>query len=90
MILLDEGIDISDLLKVDDRIAASWRSAEVENGILYLSLPIPNYEIERTRIEGDTMLIDLYVEKTVLQQVKHYEFQVPLGVEKIVYGKILK
>lgn len=87
---MDEGIDISDLLKVDDRIVASWRSAEVEEGILYLSFPNTGYEVDSISVEDGVMYIGLYIKESLSPRVAHVEVSVPEGVEKIVYDQIIK
>ncbi len=87
---MGKNVDISDLLKVDNRLGFNWRHAEVKNGELNLQFPNKGYSV----VEGESVvkgnIWELYVRTSNIANCMIHEqsIKIPKGVTKIVYGKI--
>jgi hypothetical protein len=86
-------VDITDLLKVDDRLSYGWREADVDNGNLHIKFPhVGEYRItDGSKVEEGTWYLQIEhhwgLHPAMIDEQHH---RIPEGVEKIVIGEIVE
>lgn len=87
------NVDITDLLKVDDRLSYGWREAEVDNGNLHIKFPsLGEYRIltDSSKVEDGTwyLQIECYwgIHAAIIDEQRYV---IPKGVERIVIGNVI-
>lgn len=87
------SVDISDLLKIDDRLDYGWREAKVENEILHIDFPnLGEYKVltEHSEVKDNTWYLKIeHYWGLHAAAIDNQHHRIPKGVERIVIGEVI-